>query len=140
MYCKACLDIFKVYRRRSTESHEPIMHQVSATAVLDSSRHGCDICCRLWEQFVERISLGTECFDSPPSTSFMIKPVIDRVQSRSGRSSTSPPRESLSSSGLDYTVEFLWNWMEREKYRFRPFFLQYRLIDSQSTYTAPRLY
>ena len=132
MYCGACLDIFKVHRQQLWEDPKPAPHQASPFAVLESSREGCAICCHLWELFLSRANIASENWGKPPASLYIVEPVVDQVKSRPGRSSTSPPRESLSSSGCEYIIDFCWDWMWKGKYSSRRRFLRYHLIESES--------
>lgn len=108
MYCESCLDVFR-RSDRELSSKESRVHQRTAEAVCESYRQGCDICGRLWTQLMNHpdrpfgdkrwYQLSTVC---------VLDRADDQVKTKPGRSSTSPYKQELYWSGLEYRLGFSW--------------------------------
>jgi hypothetical protein len=96
-----------MYYRRLIDLQQPIQHQQSTEAVYKSYSQGCDICKRLWNQltiYYDRYEKGIgRC---RLSSAYVVNPVLDHVKTIPGYSETDPYDETLSSSGLEYSIEF----------------------------------
>ena len=134
MYCRACLDIFRVYHRRLVEKSELTLHQQDR-AVYKSYRQGCCICTRLWNQLIAYRSLPFKFQGIDPyselSSFYEVTPILDQVEKSPGIALNDLDTEVLSSSGLEYTVQFGWLGL-LNKYGDGVAHIEYQVIATES--------
>jgi hypothetical protein len=121
-----------MYYRRLIELQQPILHQQSTEAVYKSYSQGCDICRRLWNQltvYCDRYEKDIE--RCRLSSVYVVNPVLDQVKTIPGHSETDPYDETLSSSGLEYSIEFRWR-DQAWPYWIESAFPEYHVVAAES--------
>ena len=136
MYCKSCLAIFS-RPSGGIDSREIFPHQRTAEAVERSYEQGCDICGRLWGQYLNNPDrpFGYERWYRL-STVCVVDPVLDQLKIENGRSSTDPYVEKLYWSSLRYRLEFSWK-DESQSWISQPTSIEFQLFAAKSENTVP---
>ena len=135
MYCKSCLEIFS-RPNRGLQSKEILTHQRTAEAVEKSYEQGCDICGRLWSQYINNPDrpFGYERWYRL-STVYVLDRALDQKKIETGRSSTDPYKEKLYWSGLRYRLKFSWK-DDFQSWISQPPSIEFELLAAESEKTV----
>ena len=130
------MKIFKDHQKWTTNTEVPLVHQVSASDVLDSCLASCKLCSLLAHQLKEYEDLFRKSSKKSKSSCYTVCYVeanADKVELIPGHDETDPYDDVVKESGLDFSFRF--GWTNALRYSYQSDFpppVEYRLMADKS--------